>query len=348
MKSLIMASTREGAGKTSVLIGLANALDKRFGYTKPLGDRFLYRKKRLWDRDAALLSRMFQLDEEPETVSIGFDHSKLRYMHDRKTIFESLNRIIEIVGRDRDGVIIECGEDLRYGASVYLDPLTISQETGQPVIIVAGGSEDVIADDLAFVERFVGADEATVAGVIINKVVHLDDFKETQLPEIEALGVKVFGVIPYDADLMTLSVSVLAEKLFARVLAGEKGLGRVIRNVAIGAMAANTAMANARINAPDQLVITSGDRSDMILAALEAGGTSAIVLTNNIVPPANVISRASQLDVPLLLVPGDTYAVAMQVKAIEPLLVAEDTAKIDRMGELVREHVDLEAIAELL
>lgn len=348
MKSLIVASTRESAGKTSVLVGLASALSRRFGYLKPLGDRFLYRKKRLWDYDAALVSKLFSLDEEPETMSIGFDHSKLRFMYDRASMFEELTRVIGVLGRDRDALFIECGKTLSYGASVCLDPLTISQETGFPVLIVAGGAENDIADDLAFINRFVGADEATIAGVIVNKVVHLDDFRQNQLAEIEDLGVKVFGVLPYDKELTTTSVATVADRLFARVVAGEEGLGRVIRTVAVGAMSVAAAMADSILKAPEKLVITSGDRSDMILAAIESGGTSAIVLTNNILPPSNVVSKASQKKIPLLLVPGDTYAVAMQVERIEPLLTAEEPDKVERLARTVSENVDLDAVAALL
>ncbi|MFC2099981.1 DRTGG domain-containing protein [Candidatus Bipolaricaulota bacterium] len=348
MKSLIVASTREDAGKTSLIIGLAKALERRFGYTKPLGDRFLYRKKRLWDYDAALLTRLFELSEEPESISLGFDHSKLRYMYDRTSVFEALARMLNDVGRDRDAVFIECGKDLSYGASVHLDPLTISQQTGTPVVIVAGGGEDEIADDLAFIKRFVTSDEATVAGVIVNKVVHLDDFRETHLPEIEAIGVDVFGVVPYVSELSTLSVSTVAEKLFARVIAGEDGLSRTIRNVVVGAMSVSAAMGDPRINAPDKLVISSGDRSDMILAMLDAGGTSGIVLTNNIVPPSSVVAKASELGVPLLLVPKGTYETALQVETIHPLITADDQDKIERLAALAAEYVDLEKLAPLL
>ena len=348
MKSLIVASTREDAGKTSLIIGLSKALKKRFGYVKPLGDRFLYRKKRLWDYDAALLTRVFELGEEPESISIGFDHSKLRYMYDRASVFEALAGIVNEIGKGRDAVLIECGANLSYGAAVHLDPLTISQETGTSVVIVASGGEDEIADDLAFIKRFVTSDEATIAGVIVNKVIHLDDFRETHLPEIEAIGVDVLGVVPYVEDLSTLSVSTVAEKLFARVLTGEEGLNGRIRNVVVGAMTVNAVMNYPRLGVPDKLVISSGDRSDMILAVLEAGGTSAIVLTNNIVPPANVISKAGEHGVPLLLVPKDTYETALQVERIHPLLTADDTEKIDRLAALAVEHLDLDRLATLL
>ena len=105
-------------------------------------------------------------------------------------------------------------------------------------------------------------------------------------------------------------------------------------------MSVGAAMADSLIAAPDKLVITSGDRSDMILAAIDAGGTAGIVLTNNIIPPANVVSRAAEADVPLLLVPGDTYAVALQVERIDPLLTADDDPRIDLLEELFAENVD--------
>ena len=347
MGSLIVASTRESAGKTSVLIGIGRALNKKFGYIKPLGDRFLYRKKRLWDYDAALMVNLFDLGEEPERISIGFDHSKLRYMYDEESITHEMKQVIAEMEKDKEALFIECRKDLSYGASVHLDPLTLSQATGHQVLIITGGSKNDIADDLAFLKRFVGSDEAHVGGVIINKVIKIDDFKETYLPEIEALGVNVLGVIPYEKELTTLSVSYLAEKLFARVIAGEDGLNSMIRNVFVGAMSVSAARAEPIFAKPDKLIITSGDRSDMIIAALEAGGTSCIVLTNNIVPPANVTAKASELKIPVLLVPTDTYATAMQVDKLEPLLTKDDDKKIEIITRLVKENVDLAAVEAL-
>ncbi len=347
MKSLIVASTREDAGKTSTIIALARILGKRFGYLKPLGDRFLYRKKRLWDYDASLLTQLFGLGEEPETISIGFDHSKLRYMYDRAAIFEEFERIVHQVGTDREVVFIECGKDLAYGASVYLDPLTISRETGAPVLILASGDENDIADDLAFIHRFVGSDEANLAGVIINKVVQMEEFRQVHLPEIEKLGVNVMGVFPYRASLSTLSLASVADKLFAKVLGGEDGLKNRVRAVVIGAMSVGAALVDPQINEPGKLVITSGDRSDMILAMMETEGTAGIVLTNGIIPPANIVAKASTQNVPLLLVSGDTYSTALQIERIRPLLRPEDTDQVDELTSTVSDHVDMGAIRAL-
>jgi hypothetical protein len=53
MKNIVIGSVSENAGKTSFVVGLARAINGKFGYLKPFGDRLIYRKKRLWDHDAA-------------------------------------------------------------------------------------------------------------------------------------------------------------------------------------------------------------------------------------------------------------------------------------------------------
>ena len=80
MKPVVVGSLTRSAGKTSVIIGLARAGGQPFAYLKPFGDRLLYRKKRQWDYDAALLANLFRLEEIPELITLGFDHSKLRFM----------------------------------------------------------------------------------------------------------------------------------------------------------------------------------------------------------------------------------------------------------------------------
>ncbi len=62
MKNLIIGSMDPNSGKTSLIVGLGKAIaGKKFGYLKPFGDRLLYRKKRLWDQDTALIANIFGL-----------------------------------------------------------------------------------------------------------------------------------------------------------------------------------------------------------------------------------------------------------------------------------------------
>jgi hypothetical protein len=111
MDKLIIGSLRQSAGKTSLIVGLAGALKKNFGYVKPFGDRMLYRKKRLWDYDAALITSVFGLEENPDDISIGFDHSKLLFMYNEKMLQEKLHSVLSDIGKNRELIFIEGGMD---------------------------------------------------------------------------------------------------------------------------------------------------------------------------------------------------------------------------------------------
>lgn len=343
MRRLVFASMREGAGKTSIIVGLGKALGKPFGYMKPFGDRLLYRKKRLWDYDSALIANIFDLGENPEDISLGFDHSKLRFMYDEAGTKEKLRELLLHIEKDREIVFIEAGRDLGYGISVNLDAISVAKHTDSALVIVMRGDERTILDDVTFVKNHLNLEGVSFAGIIVNRAYDIDDFKTTCAPAIAGLGVQVLGVIPYEAELTHPSVGFLSEILFAKVIAGEVGLSTVARNIFVGAMSADQARRHPSFGKAKKLVITSGDRSDMILAALE-GDTAGLVLTNNISPPSAIIAKATQIGVPLLLVPDDTYQVAKQIDDAQYLLKRDEEDKIVLLEKLVRENVDLPAI----
>ena len=342
MRRLIIASISAGAGKTSMIVGLGQALGKQIGYLKPFGDRLLYRKKRLWDYDAALVESVFQLGDNPEELSIGFDHSKLRFMYDEAGTKEKLGELlsqVQVKG-DREIVFIEAGRNLSYGASVHLDPISIARQTGGRLVFVVGPDESTALDEVVLLKDHCDLKDVDFGGVIVNKIHDVDDFKSTYLPMIDETGIPVLGVVPHLPALTRVSVRLLAEALFAKIVAGEGGLDRVIENTFVGAMATDAAMRNPFFTASSKLVITSGDRSDMILTALE-GDTVAVVLTNNLFPPANIISLAEEKQIPLLLVTADTFQAAKQVDDLECLLTPQETEKMALLKKTVAESVDL-------
>ena len=101
MKRIVVASMEKGAGKTSMIVGLSKAHDLKIGYMKPLGERIFYRKKRLLDYDSVLMRNLFELDESAEELSLGFDHSKLRFMYDTETLKRKVMEIMDQIGKGR-------------------------------------------------------------------------------------------------------------------------------------------------------------------------------------------------------------------------------------------------------
>lgn len=344
MRKLILTSMRRSAGKTSMAVGIAKASEERFGYMKPFGDRLIYREKRLWDHDSALMRDVFGLEGEPEKASIGFQHSKLRYMYDEEATRKKVLETAERAGKGKDVLIIEGGMYLSYGASVRLDAISLAKWLkDEKLVMVVGGNEDAIMDDIAFIEKYVDIKGVDFGGIIINKVKDAADFKDAHLDSIREMGVDVLGIVPHRPELTYMPVRYVADALDAKVIAGEGGLEKVVKCTTVGAMSVAAAMQNPLFKKENKLLITAGDRSDMVLAAIESN-TSCIVLTNNIIPPSNIISKAADANVPLLLVPWDTYQTTMRVEHIEPLLTKNDAEKIETLKELVKKNVNLKEI----
>ncbi len=338
MKKFIIGSISEGAGKTSFIVGLAKASSLKLGYLKPFGDRLIYRKKRLWDYDSALVTNIFGLEQSSDEMTIGFEHSKLRYMYDAAGTQAKLQEMVRNLPPDNQLLLVEGGKDLTYGVSVHLDTLSLAKHLNAKLILIVSGDEGTIFDDISFVKKYVDTSGVDFS-VIVNKVTNLDDYKNTHLQDITDMGIKVLGVVPFEQELTYVSVGYVAERLQARVIAGEGGLGLRIKHVFVGAMSGDAAVRLPLFKKENKLAITSGDRSDMIIAALESN-TSGIVLTNNVIPAQNIVTLASEKNIPLLLVPFDTFSAAKQVDDMTPLLTKDDSHRIDLLQKLISQHVD--------
>ena len=343
MKSAVFASIREGSGKTSVLAGIMTALKNRYGYIKPLGDRLIYKRKRNRDYDSNLMVDLFGFTEDAENITLGFDHSKMRYMYNDESIKNAISVMIEKAGNGKDGVFIEAGKDIFYGASVKLDPLSLARHTNSSLVLMASGENESIMDDLTFIKRNLDMKDIDLSPVIINKVHDIDEFEKLYLKEIEDMGFRILGILPYKEQLTNHTVNSLAERLYAKVIAGEKGLYKTIKNIFVGAMSTGESLRNPLFNKENKFLITSGDRDDMIIAALESDSVG-VLLTNNILPPSQIISIANEKNIPLLLVAMDTFTAARRVSNMETLLTKDNHEMIQLLSQMAEKYMNIEDI----
>jgi BioD-like phosphotransacetylase family protein len=102
------------------------------------------------------------------------------------------------------------------------------------------------------------------------------------------------------------------------------------------------------------LLITPGDREDIILAActgLDAQSKekmAGIVLTGNLRPNASVLKVIRAMPIPVLLTAEDSYRVASKVHDLTVKTRPSDAAKISLIRDLIASNVDLEKILKSL
>ena len=147
------------------------------------------------------------------------------------------------------------------------------------------------------------------------------------------------GRLLADADVNLAAGAVLDLNASTQTVRTVTGSVRLLIMVMVGGMTAESAMKEMR-RLNRKAMITGGDRSDMLLAALSTD-TSCLILTGGLYPDNHVLAKAEELQVPVLLVGHGTQVAADMFENLIARIDPSDTAKVDMVAEMVRRHVDL-------
>jgi len=173
-------------------------------------------------------------------------------------------------------------------------------------------------------------------------------FAETEAAHRIALGhekLRPIAIVPCSMDLAAPRVRDVAAALKARMLhAGAAGVRRV-KDVAVCAATVPNALNAMR---PGCLIITPGDRSDIMLAAalsVQAGTPLAgVLLTGGIEPDTRVIGlcrKAFESGLPLMIVNESSYRAATNVAGMNTEIPADDPDRVERTMNFVADRVDV-------
>ena len=139
-----------------------------------------------------------------------------------------------------------------------------------------------------------------------------------------------------------ITVEELARRLQARVLCCRERLDLLVETLSIGAMNVNSAMEFFR-RRRNMAVVTGADRTDIQLAALEAS-TQCLILTGAGEPLPQLISRAEELDVPLLKVDHDTLTTVEVIERTFGHVRLNEAVKATYAFRLVEEHCQFDRL----
>jgi hypothetical protein len=99
----------------------------------------------------------------------------------------------------------------------------------------------LLVDDVLALQQRMGS---RLLGVVINSVPEdgLEAVRSKFTPYLEGKGVRIYGALPQQQALMSLSVSEMAETLNARLLTGAATAEGLAENLTVGAMSVEAAM----------------------------------------------------------------------------------------------------------
>ncbi len=346
MKSLTITSTRTAAGKTTVGLGIALNTDKKIGYFKPYGDHLVYSKKDLNDMDAMVFHEWLNLGEDTKECTLGFDPDKILSHWNPEELTGALKKSFNCVSEEKDITIVESGRNFSFGGFMGMDSITLAETFGSELLIVADGDVHLILDKVLAVQKCVEG-RAKLKGVVINKVNEEDREKiETEVPPVlDRASIKLLGILPNQPIMERGNVELVLDKLNAKLVAGSEGLDNQIDIVQVGALSANQAMKMPTFYHENKMLITGGDRVDLIFASLNTG-TAGIILTNNILPHPKVMAKADDLNIPIISVAMDTYTTAKAVDAIISEIRPDEEDKKQIIKAMAKKELDIDAILE--
>jgi BioD-like phosphotransacetylase family protein len=327
----------EKSGKTIVALAIAKLANKKVGYIKPIGNNVIYKDKKVLDYDAILFKELFSMEENAEDLCLGMHHSKI--LHFYPDAYKEFIKRYDKISHNKDLVLIEGGEFLWKGASINLDVITVCKKINAEVIFVISGDYYELLDKLYYIEKI--KDKMQIKGVVLNNVSQEDVNKIRE--DAKKFGMPFLGFISHIQRLRATRVDHIVKKLFAKVVAGENGLDKYVENVFIAALAASEIKRHPDFKKENKLIITGGDRSDVITACLQKG-TSGIVLTNNIIPSSNILAIANEKNIPLISLRPDTYTVVKLIENIQPIILADEKKKLAAIEKEAGQHLNIDEI----
>lgn len=351
-----ISATSQNEGKTVVSLGLICALKERFkniGFIKPVGQRYVWEEGEKVDEDALLIREACQFkdnlkDMSPIAIERGFTQKYILQPRKRELVSKIRNSFKK-VSQGKDFIVIEGTGHVGVGAVFDLSNAKVAKVLNSKVLIISEGGIGRPIDEIVLNKALFEKEKVKIAGVIINKV---KADKYTKISKLARLGLKkkgleLLGVIPYQKLLLSPTVEQILKEGGFELIGGNRGLDKYVEKVLVGAMAAHDAL---NYFSGKSLVITPGDREDIILAVLgfqmdklkENVQISGIVLTGGLKPNSAIIDLVKDSGIPLLLSREDTYTTASKIHDLIVKIEPQDKEKIKIVKALVEKYIDID------
>ncbi len=357
-RGLYITGTGPGSGKSVVVLGIMELLARRtanIGFFRPVAYPDAEQ-----DHSIQLISRAQKLkfssdllygctSEEALKVIRGGHAAELpAQILEKYKSLESQCDFVVCAGTDYTGVNAALEFDFNTNIARNLGiPLL-------PVINAFGRTPDEIVGAVKIMAEILESKNCDVFAIVAN---HVDaNWKEeTALKLRDELKAIRSYAIPQNLLLEKPTVGEIARALGGEVVYGEaQGLEREIHNYKIGAMELPNFLDNLEVGS---LVITSGDRSDIIVGALlaDAAGTypqvAGLVLTGGMKPAPQVkklLEGLRKSPVPLISVSEDTFSSTTLINSLRGKIGPENKRKIAVAQRLFESSVNIPDIREAL
>lgn len=355
MHTFFIAPTGFGVGLTSISLGLVGALERsglKVGFFKPIAQP--HQGDLGPERSSELIARTHGL-HSPKPLAL----THVEHMLGDGQLDELLEEIISLyhqAAAGKDVVIVEGMVPTRQASYAARVNFHLAKSLDAEVILVSAPEQESLGELSDRVEiqaqLFGGPKDPKVLGLILNKVRSEDGLEAyaNRLKELSPLlksdDFRLLGCIPWQDELNAPRTRDIADLLGARVLnAGDYEQRRMLKIVLCARAVANTV----QLLKPGTLVVTPGDRDDIILAASLAAMNgmplAGLLLCSDFAPDPRIMELcrgALHSGLPVMTVSTGSYDTATSLNLLNKEIPVDDKERAEKVADFVASHIDHE------
>lgn len=356
MHTFFIAPTDFGVGLTSISLGLVRALERaglKVGFFKPIAQP--HQGDAGPERSTELMARTHGLT--PPAPLLLADVERMLGDGQIETLMEEIVSRFQQVASDCNVVIVEGMVPTRQVSYAARVNTQLAASLDADIILVSAPEEDgasELADRIEIQAQFFGGPQnPKMLGVILNKISDAelsrfaDQFKNGS-PLFRHSNFQLIGCIPWEATLNAPRMNDVAELLGAQLInAGECEQRRVLDIVLCARAAPNTVP----LLRPGVLVVTPGDRDDIImaasLAALNGVPLAGLLLCSDFPPDPRVLELcrgALTSGLPVYSVATNSYNTATNLHRMNREIPLDDRERAEKVTEFVASHINHELL----
>ena len=322
MSVLIVASDRDGVGKTAAVLGIAESW-RRQGADAIAIKPFASGED---DPDPSAVSRVSgaALAGAAPVFSVG---ESAPSGDDWRSALGALG--------DAADIVIEAPASLGIGGVS-----AAAEALDARVIALAGYRRELDGADFAGWREALGD---RLAGVLVNGVTRYlgSDARERLAPSLSAAGVRCVGMIPEDRLMLSPTVEEVRAALGGEYVVDEGDIHRPLEYFQVGVMSLDPGRLRFGLY-ENNAVVVRGDRPDIQMSALDSS-IACLLLTCGTAPIEYVLYEAREEETPVMLVETDTLTTLSALNGATANASAATPLKAARFADLLESHADLAA-----
>jgi BioD-like phosphotransacetylase family protein len=361
-RKIFIGATGQHCGKTTISLSLMHLARKKYGrvgFMKPIGPKWIEFNGVIVDKDAAMFSSVFGVEEDvslmsPVTLTPGTTRRFLDGEIDSAAPRRAIRAACDELEKKYDFLIIEGAGHGGVGSVVGMNNAMIAAELDAPVLLVTGGGIGNVVDSVELNLALYQRENAEVRVIMANKLVpeKRADTLGYLVKAFAGSGMMVtsaFDYLPTLADPTLLHVS----ELLDLPLHGDSAeRSRLCHTIQLGAASSQIVIDHLE---ESTLLIVTSSRDELLVTASALHHIpeykerlTGLIIAGH-VPVSNITQRIlDDSNIPYIRIKATSSEIFYKLREHVSKIGPEDLEKINLINSIAERHIDFDAIDAMI